>query len=336
MRDNFTAKTVDALARRVGMRCSNPRCRKLTSGPRSEPTMSINIGVAAHISAAAPGGPRYDSLLSPSLRQAASNGIWLCQNCAKLIDNDPVRFGVELIRRWKSLSEELALKEVEGSRPGNDLNGAVAELIMFIEIRASRVIEMIEQKSMQGLAAYREAFNRWSNLKPEERNNIVLRYKNERLFRSELASLRKQFVSVHQKHVGQLQQGQLVAAHETVSQAHHVLEVLNRCVESAFIEPKVPPLSLVSEVRYCLRSPLWEENLPIEPYERYPGVFSQRLVRSLPDVYQSHFLVERESSTNQKLLRDWQALRFTFLFRRATQGKGRRRPFPCSPVENRR
>lgn len=36
-RDDFLSKTKDTLARRVGMRCSNPACQKLTSGPQSDP-----------------------------------------------------------------------------------------------------------------------------------------------------------------------------------------------------------------------------------------------------------------------------------------------------------
>jgi len=37
VRDDFDLKTKEILAKRVGYRCSNPGCRKLTSGPRSDP-----------------------------------------------------------------------------------------------------------------------------------------------------------------------------------------------------------------------------------------------------------------------------------------------------------
>jgi hypothetical protein len=57
MRDDFDAKTKETLARRVGYRCSNPDCGKLTSGPQEDPTKVLNIGVAAPITAAPLGGP---------------------------------------------------------------------------------------------------------------------------------------------------------------------------------------------------------------------------------------------------------------------------------------
>jgi hypothetical protein len=99
---------------RVGVRCSNPFCRKLTTGPRTESPFIVSIGVAAHITAASPGGPRYDLSLSSPQREAAENGLWLCQNCAKLIDNDPERYTAGVLREWKTGAEAAALAELEG------------------------------------------------------------------------------------------------------------------------------------------------------------------------------------------------------------------------------
>ena len=114
MRDDFDAKTKEILARRVGYRCSNPDCRKLTSGPQEDPAKALNIGVAAHITAASEGGPRYDPSLSPEERRSMDNGIWLCQNCAKLIDSDVQRHTAELLREWKRQTEQRARDEIEG------------------------------------------------------------------------------------------------------------------------------------------------------------------------------------------------------------------------------
>jgi hypothetical protein len=117
MRDDFTQQTLDILGKRVGMRCSNPRCRKLTTGPRTEPTHIINVGVGAHITGASTGGPRFDSYLSSEARRSPENGIWLCQNCAKLIDNDPAKYPVGLLREWKQKAEDAALAAIEGNPP---------------------------------------------------------------------------------------------------------------------------------------------------------------------------------------------------------------------------
>src|SRR6266568_3374531 len=85
MGDDFSEAVKSLLASRVGNLCSIPGCRALTIGPQDDPTKAVNVGVAAHITAASPGGPRYDPGLSPEERRAPSNGIWLCQNCAKLV-----------------------------------------------------------------------------------------------------------------------------------------------------------------------------------------------------------------------------------------------------------
>lgn len=106
MRDaDFHEVVKGTLAQRVGYHCSNPDCRALTSGPQVDPSKSLNIGVAAHISAASSGGPRYDHTLSTEARQSITNGIWLCQDCAKLADNDPLRFTLEVLKGWKATAE---------------------------------------------------------------------------------------------------------------------------------------------------------------------------------------------------------------------------------------
>lgn len=113
-RDDFTKQTQDILAKRVGVRCSNPSCRKLTTGPRTESHHILNIGVGAHITAASSGGPRFNPSLTPELRQSPENGIWLCQNCAKLVDNNPLRYPENLLRVWKAQAEASALAALQG------------------------------------------------------------------------------------------------------------------------------------------------------------------------------------------------------------------------------
>jgi hypothetical protein len=113
-RDDFSLQVKEMLAKRVNWICSNRKCRQPTSGPQVDPEKAINVGVAAHITAASPGGPRYDPNLTNGERQSIQNGIWLCQTCAKLVDNDPTRYTVEVLKEWKALSEAAALLALEG------------------------------------------------------------------------------------------------------------------------------------------------------------------------------------------------------------------------------
>ncbi|MEW6028568.1 MAG: tetratricopeptide repeat protein [Chloroflexota bacterium] len=105
-RDDFSARVVATLARRANYICSNPDCRKPTAGPHSDPEKAMSIGVAAHICAAAPGGPRYDSTQTQAERASIENGIWLCQDCSVRIDRDPGNFPADLLRKWKKEHEE--------------------------------------------------------------------------------------------------------------------------------------------------------------------------------------------------------------------------------------
>lgn len=118
MRDDFPRPVVETLAKRVGNRCSNPACRKRTSGPHTDDNKALNVGVAAHVAAASVGGPRYDPSMSSDDRKGIGNGVWLCQSCAKLLDNDELRYTKELLLRWKQDAEQEALREIESSTRG--------------------------------------------------------------------------------------------------------------------------------------------------------------------------------------------------------------------------
>ena len=108
-RDNFTEEVKTKLSIRAGLRCSHPSCSKLTKGPSDENDGKVlNLGQAAHITAASPRGPRYDSSLTQQERRSISNGIWLCAEHAKLIDSEQSKHTADLLREWKQLAEHNA------------------------------------------------------------------------------------------------------------------------------------------------------------------------------------------------------------------------------------
>lgn len=111
MREEFKLKTITTLSKRAGFLCSNPDCRRSTVGSHDDDDKSTLLGVAAHITAASIGGPRYNSAMSSVDRISIRNGIWLCVNCSTLIDKDPKKFSLELLNKWKKdIEEESATK----------------------------------------------------------------------------------------------------------------------------------------------------------------------------------------------------------------------------------
>lgn len=110
---DFSQKTVDALAKRAAQTCSKPSCREATSGPHSEASKSVVKGEAAHIRGARPGSARYDPSTTDEERAHAANGIWLCRECARVVDLDEARYPVDLLLKWKAGHEDW----VEAGRP---------------------------------------------------------------------------------------------------------------------------------------------------------------------------------------------------------------------------
>lgn len=129
MRDAFTQATAQRLAKRVGFRCSNPDCRKPTSGPGADGG-TVSLGVAAHITAASQRGPRFNEHLTNEGRRAAENGIWVCQQCSRLIDADDSAYDVADLTEWKAFAEAAAAVELRGYvvRQARDFAGLEAKM----------------------------------------------------------------------------------------------------------------------------------------------------------------------------------------------------------------
>jgi hypothetical protein len=144
LRDEFTEEVKRVIAHRANLVCSNPDCRASTAGPQDDPSKALNIGVAAHITAASSGGPRHDSTITAELRKSAENGIWLCQNCAKLVDNDESLYPSRLLVAWKTVREHSALLQIgqnvrpqalsESERKARELSSWKGKEVMLVKM----------------------------------------------------------------------------------------------------------------------------------------------------------------------------------------------------------
>jgi hypothetical protein len=174
-RDEFSTTIKRVLAARAGHRCSNPDCGVPTSAPHAAANQAINIGVAAHISAAAEGGPRFDAGLTAEERAGIHNAIWLCQNCAKLIDNDPQHFTVDLLNRWKRAAEARALSAL-GKPPSPELLRALQSARRSIEGNISttaKELEDLQREQLDLLHALSERIEKLAAAPPADRRRSV-------------------------------------------------------------------------------------------------------------------------------------------------------------------
>jgi len=110
-RDEFSERVRRTIAARAAYRCSNPICRALTVRPHSDDNKAVITGVAAHICAAATGGPRYNPQQSEDERKSITNAIWVCHACSDLIDKDDKKFIAALLYAWKTDHEAWVLGE---------------------------------------------------------------------------------------------------------------------------------------------------------------------------------------------------------------------------------
>ncbi|PPC94841.1 MAG: hypothetical protein CTY33_02845 [Methylotenera sp.] len=165
-RDDFKASVKQKLAKRVNYLCSNPDCRSLTLGPKHSDDGSHSIGVASHILAAAPLGPRYDGKMSSDERKNIKNGIWLCNNCSTKIDKDELSYSPETLRGWKALTEAFVLdqqgrKYISAEDVTNTLTTAltgypkklIPNAVKYIHNAASETLEALDGR-FQVLSSY--------------------------------------------------------------------------------------------------------------------------------------------------------------------------------------
>lgn len=115
----FSQETRRLIATRAGYKCSMPLCNRLTIGPAAARAQTTCRGVAAHIYSAASSGPRGTGGLTAEERSSAENGIWVCENDGRLIDNNRgTDYPPAVLLSYKALHEARIARELDGiSKP---------------------------------------------------------------------------------------------------------------------------------------------------------------------------------------------------------------------------
>lgn len=146
-RDEFPEKMKKAVAARAGWHCSFAGCPKLTVGPSEESSEAVtNTGVAAHISAAAPGrgSRRYMASMTPEERGGIDNAIWLCADHATLIDRDEATYTIEVLRAMKREHEKACAQAL---RSGSGLDWGAGLLAVGSDVVCTGEVEHVAAES---------------------------------------------------------------------------------------------------------------------------------------------------------------------------------------------
>lgn len=112
-RANVSEKQIKILALRNGNRCSRAGCPQNLVVEATQADDASLVGVIAHIKGENQGAARYDASLSPKQRNHASNLMFLCPTCHKIIDDQPNTYTVELLQKMKRDHESLVARGFE-------------------------------------------------------------------------------------------------------------------------------------------------------------------------------------------------------------------------------
>jgi hypothetical protein len=75
-------------------------------------------------------------------RASASNTIWLCQSCAKLVDNDPLRYPVAILRDWRLRAE--SAPAAHAARNADELGATGGNITGLSDFDADVVAKRLE------------------------------------------------------------------------------------------------------------------------------------------------------------------------------------------------
>ncbi|MCZ4279002.1 ABC-three component system protein [Rhodococcoides yunnanense] len=171
---------------RSGGRCAYTDCGKLlvvpSSSRRDQPKNVAKIG---HITAASPGGPRYDPLLTKEERRSSANLILLCGNHHDAVDSQLVHHTTNWLLDAKRFHEETMDRAAEyamGSVGFKELQMVCDGLVMGVTTTNAEILAIDEAIGI------REKL-RLNSLGPETRASVELGMAQDREVRKYLSTM---------------------------------------------------------------------------------------------------------------------------------------------------
>lgn len=112
-------KTRKLLWGHSGNRCAFCRRELVMSGKTDDDSL---VGDECHINAKRKNGPRYNPSLSDEQVDSFDNLILLCKTHHKMVDDQPIEYSVQILRKVKQRHEEWVNKALQGaSKLGNQI-----------------------------------------------------------------------------------------------------------------------------------------------------------------------------------------------------------------------
>lgn len=164
---DFTAPTREHLKVESGGRCCAPWCGGDTDAMGSA-GKKTSVGEAAHIRGNNDGRPprdassaartkirrasaRYDSNMTNEQRAHAHNGIWMCKNHHKVIDDDPDAYPTALLTQWKKAAarvQRARVKSIALPRQGLFTAHTTLSSVGQIEILRGKLDEFMKRSGV--------------------------------------------------------------------------------------------------------------------------------------------------------------------------------------------
>lgn len=101
------------LCTRSGNRCAMPECHKVLVVGKTEDDRESLVAQMAHIKGERSISPRYDASMTDMERNSYDNLILVCDNCHKVIDDQPNSYTVEKLHEIKSQHEKWVVESTK-------------------------------------------------------------------------------------------------------------------------------------------------------------------------------------------------------------------------------